>query len=222
MDDKENNKKVFSEHAGVEWAESVWQASWTYVRTIVDTVREPFLILDRDLRVIAANETFYQTFRVPLEDTENKLLYELGDGQWNIPDLQKLLEDILPKDTFFKGFQVSHDFPQIGRKVMLLNARRVYQNENNTKKDLEPIIFLAIEDVTELTLIAERLNKKTSEYEQKMVERAQELESRIAELTDLNKTVVGFSGTISELKSMIESLKKEIASLNKNKLTIKK
>lgn len=222
MDDKENNKKVFSEHSGVEWAESVWQASWTYVRTIVDTVREPFLILDRDLRVIAANETFYQTFRVPSEDTENKLLYELGDGQWNIPDLQKLLEDILPKDTFFKGFQVSHDFPQIGRKVMLLNARRVYQNENNTKKDLEPIIFLAIEDVTELTLIAERLNKKTSEYEQKMVERAQELESRITELTDLNKTVVGFSGTILELKSMIESLKKEIVSLNKNKLTIKK
>jgi len=223
MNDKDNNKKVvseklseyFDEQGGVDWAEKIWQVSWTYIRTVVDTIREPFLILDKDLRVIAANETFYTTFKVPKGETENQLLYKLGDGQWNIPDLQKLLENILPKDTFFRGFQVSHEFPNIGRKVMLLNARRVYQNENHTKKELKPIIFLAIEDVTELTLIAEKLNRKTMEYESKLMERTADLEKRINELTYLNNTIIGFSSTILDLKGVISGLKKEIVSLNK-------
>lgn len=209
----ETEKTSYKNANGIYWADNVWKASWTYIRTVVDTVREPFLILDGNLRVIAANETFYRTFRVPIEETEKKLLYELGDGQWNIPDLRNLLEDILPKDTFFKGFQVSHVFPGIGQKRMLLNARRVYQNENNTKVTLEPIIFLAIEDVTEFTNIAEKLALKTIEYELKMVERTNELEKKISELTDLNKTVLGFNGIILQLKTVIKGLKRDVALL---------
>src|SRR5689334_10999042 len=108
----------------------VWGESWTYIKTVVDVVREPILILDKELHVMAANEAFYRTFQVELKDTEHKIVYELGNGQWNIPALKKLLEDILPKNTFFKGFEVIHEFPFIGRKVMILNARQIHFKED--------------------------------------------------------------------------------------------
>ena len=94
---------------GDQIIEDLWDHSWTYVKTVVDVVREPVLILDKNLCVMAANEAFYKTFQVEMRDTENKNVYQLGNGQWNIPSLKKLLEDILPKNTFFKGFEVTHD-----------------------------------------------------------------------------------------------------------------
>ena len=135
----------------------LWEESWTYIKTVVDVVREPVLILDKDLRVMAANESFYRTFQVEPKDTEGKIVYELGNGQWNIPALRKLLEDILPKNTFFKGFDVAHEFPFIGRKVMILNARQIHPKEDATKGLFPPIILLAIEDVTEMMVVAETL-----------------------------------------------------------------
>jgi PAS domain-containing protein len=200
---------------GSNWAESVWKASWTYIRTVVDTVREPFVILDKDLRVIAANETFYRTFRAPVEDTEGKLFYQLGDGQWNIPALRKLLEDILPKDTFFRGFEVNHEFPGIGHKIMLLNARHIHQSKEQEGILPGPIILLAIEDITEITTIAKKLAERTRQYEEKMIGRTEELELRIGELAILNKTVTSFNATIVELISVIERLEGEIFVLKK-------
>ena len=94
-------------------------------------------------------------------------IYELGDGQWNIPALKKLLEDILPKNTFFKGFEVVHEFPFIGRKVMILNARQIHFNENSNSKVFPPIILLAIEDVTEIMFIAEVLAGHANHVEKK-------------------------------------------------------
>ena len=111
---------------------------------IVDTVREPLLVLDADLRVTRANRSFYQTFQVPPVETENRIIYDLGNRQWDIPALRTLLEIILPQNTFFDGFEVVHDFPTIGRRDMLLNARRIDREGNHT-----PFILLAIEDVTE-------------------------------------------------------------------------
>lgn len=93
-----------------------WEKSWTYIKTVVDVVHEPVLILNAELCVMSANESFYKMFQVEEKDTENKLVYELGNGQWDIPALKKLLEDILPKNTFFKGFEVSHEFPFIGKR----------------------------------------------------------------------------------------------------------
>src|SRR4030065_40395 len=98
----------------------------TYIRTVVDTLREPFLILNEKFQVVAANKTFYSVFQVTAEETEGILVYELGNGQWNIPKLKILLEDILPKNTHFEDFKVEHTFPKIGRKIMMLNARQVY------------------------------------------------------------------------------------------------
>jgi hypothetical protein len=90
-----------------------------------------------------ANRSFYQTFRVSPAETEHQSIFALGNGQWNIPALRALLKKILPKDTSFSDFKVEHDFPLIGRKVMLLNARRVIGEGK-----LTPLILLAFEDIT--------------------------------------------------------------------------
>jgi two-component system CheB/CheR fusion protein len=118
--------------------------------------------------VIAANEEFYLMFRVEVEDTEGKIVYELGNGQWDIPALRKLLEDILPKNTFFNGFQVIHEFPLIGRKTMILNARKVHIKEDTASEVFPPIILLAIEDVTEMMAVADALVNHTTELEAKL------------------------------------------------------
>src|SRR5205814_9726544 len=113
-----------------------------YALNIVDTVREPLLILDTTLRVRSANRAFYQTFHVSSQETENHLIYELGNGQWDIPDLRRLLEDIVPKSSVFNDFELEHTFPVIGRRVMLLNARKLQAGRHGE------LLVLAMEDVT--------------------------------------------------------------------------
>jgi two-component sensor histidine kinase len=110
---------------------------------IVDAIREPLLVLDPDLRVIAASRSFYRTFAVMPRKTEGRLLFELGDGQWNIPGLRTVLEDIIPKRRTVEAYEVEHEFPSIGQRVMLLNARRVFDEDGTASA-----ILLAIEDVT--------------------------------------------------------------------------
>jgi chemotaxis protein methyltransferase CheR len=110
---------------------------------IVDAVREPLLVLDPDLRVIAASRSFYRTFAVTPRKTEGRLLFELGGGEWNIPRLRKVLEDIIPKRRTVEAYEVEHEFPSIGHRVMLLNARRVFDQDGSASA-----ILLAIEDVT--------------------------------------------------------------------------
>ncbi len=168
--------------AGGDFVERYWEESWTYIKTVVDIVREPVLVLDKDLRVMAANEAFFRTFQVDTIATEGKVVYELGNGQWNIPALRKLLEDILPKNTFFKGFEVAHEFPFIGRKVMILNARQIHPKEEAASKIFPSIILLAIEDVTEMMVVAETLASHANRLEAKITERTEKLESHIGKL----------------------------------------
>ncbi len=113
-----------------------------YAQNIVDTVREPLLILDATLRVRSANRAFYNTFQVVPKETEGRLIYELGNGQWDIPDLRTLLEDIVPKSSNFEDFELEHIFPVIGRRVMLLNARKLEAGRHGE------LLVLAMEDVT--------------------------------------------------------------------------
>lgn len=167
---------------GSDFINRYWEESWTYIKTVVDVVREPVLILDKDLRVMTANESFYRTFMVEPKDTEKKIVYDLGNGQWNIPALKKLLEDILPKNTFFKGFDVAHEFPFIGRKVMILNARQIHTKEDNGNGLFPPIILLAIEDVTEMMVVAETLAGHTHKLESKFLEQAGKLQTHIDRL----------------------------------------
>ncbi len=112
--------------------------------SILGSVREPLMLLDSTLKIVKANHSFYRTFNVNPAQTEGMLIYDLGNGQWDIPKLKELLEDILPQNSTFNDFEVEHDFKTIGRKIMHLNARRIYGEENQTR-----LILLAIEDVTE-------------------------------------------------------------------------
>ena len=100
-------------------------------------------MLNGELKIVSANPSFYRTFHVTPEETEGKILYDLGNGQWNIPALRKLLEELLPKNTQIEGFLMEHEFPIIGKRRMLLNARRIVQE--GSRKEL---ILLAIEDIT--------------------------------------------------------------------------
>jgi PAS domain-containing protein len=166
---------------GSDFFDRLWEESWTYIKTVVDVVREPILILDRHLCVMAANEAFYTMFQVEPGVTERTKIYELGNGQWDIPALRTLLEDILPHNTFFKGFEVAHTFPTIGRKIMILNARQIHKS-GEPSASFPPIIMLAMEDVTEMINVAETLARHTNQFEVKMGEKTQRLEADIHRL----------------------------------------
>ena len=125
---------------------------------IVETVREPLLVLDSDLRVLSANRSFYASFKVIPEETIGKLIYDLGNRQWDIPLLRTLLEEILPKNIKFDDYEVEHNFSGVGHKIMLLNARRILQQEKKSQ-----MILLAIEDVTE----RKRIESELKEYEER-------------------------------------------------------
>jgi len=130
--DIDDVKKAAEEKAAREVAEA-----------IVETVREPLLVLDPDLHVISANNSFYNTFKVSVEETRGEFLYDLGNRQWDITRLHQMLQEIIPRNTSFQDFEVEHDFQNIGRRKMLLNARRVLQAFG--KREL---ILLAITDIT--------------------------------------------------------------------------
>ncbi|MEP7181353.1 MAG: PAS domain S-box protein, partial [Betaproteobacteria bacterium] len=134
--------------------EAILQEVQSFAEAIVETVREPLLVLDKDLHVKMANESFLRTFRASKVETEGQLLYELGNGQWDIPELRRLLEDIIPQHTEFRDFEVTHDFPAIGRRTMLLNARKLYQPGVNSE-----LFLLAMEDTTARKRAEEALQK---------------------------------------------------------------
>ena len=131
-----------------------------FAEAIVETVREPLVTLDQNMRIIRANKAFYDTFHVAREETEQRLIYELGDGQWNIPKLRELLDDILPLHSAFHDFEVAHTFENVGRKVMLLNAREVFDPNAQARA-----ILLAIEDTTERKRAEEALQATNIELE---------------------------------------------------------
>jgi chemotaxis protein methyltransferase CheR len=113
-------------------------------QAIVDTIRDPLLVLDQDLRVVTANRAFYQAFRMNRQDIHGRPVYGLGDGQWDIPELRLLLEGVAPQHAVMEAYEVERDFPIIGRRSMLLNARELFFQKTSRK-----LILLAIEDVTD-------------------------------------------------------------------------
>ena len=133
--------------------------SRNYVRAIVETVREPLIVLDGNLRVSTANRSFYHTFKATAAETEQQLIFNLGNGQWNIPKLRRLLLEVLPTDSELQDFEVEHNFEQIGTKTMLLNARKMTQAEGGDN------ILLAIEDITERKIAEVALAKRSKKLE---------------------------------------------------------
>lgn len=137
-----------------------------FAESILGTIQEALIVLDATLTVISANRTFYDTFAVTPADTEGRPIYEIGDRQWDLPDLRKLMEDILPHNTSFENFEVDHDFKHIGRRTMLLNARRIYRETERTE-----MILLAIQDVT----LRKQQEREILENQRQLAELTEEL-----------------------------------------------
>ena len=130
-----------------------------YFKNIFNTVREGILILDENMRVLSANRSFFNIFKVDTANTIGSLLYDLGNGQWNIPSLRLLLEDILPKHNTVDDYEIEHNFESIGQKTMLLNACKIREKKNDL-----PIILLAIEDITQRKQLEDLLTESEERY----------------------------------------------------------
>jgi PAS domain S-box-containing protein len=147
----------------------------TYADDIIETLREPFVVLDSDLRVKTANRSFYESFKVSEEETENVLLYNLGNGQWDIPGLRKLLDEVLTRSEPVNDFEVEHSFPSLGRKTMLLNARPFPPNSKHPE-----LILLAVEDVSALRERADELAEASRHKDEFLATLAHELRNPLA------------------------------------------
>jgi len=174
--------------------------SQEYAESIINTVREPLIALDQDLRVVKVSNSFYEFFKVKPEETVGQLIYDLGNKQWDIPKLRELLETILPQKATFDNYEVEHDFASIGRRIMLLNARQIQRVSGK-----ERIILLAIEDITERKEIENGLEKAHEELtelaaELKRVARAKSefLANMSHELRTPLNSINGFSEVLSD------------------------
>lgn len=163
---------------------------------IVDTIHEPLLVLNKDLKILSANRHFYDTFKVTEKETMGNLIYDLGNGQWDIPELRTLLEDIILQNDKFDKYEVDHVFPSIGHKIMVLNARRIIEKEIGSH-----MILLAIEDITERRYLESLLEESEERY-RRLFETANDgillLEKREGTVTHANPAVTKMLGYSKE------------------------
>lgn len=175
---------------------------YAYYEGILSTLHEPMLVLDKNLRVKSANDSFFKMFKVSERESVGILLYKLGDNQWNIPKLRELLEQIVPKNNRFHDFEVEHTFPEIGHKTMLLNAHRIVQQNKG-----EELIVLSISDITEVKKLAVEIQLKEKkalelklETERKMLEKVEEsnIELTLAKKNAEMKTQIAENAVLSK------------------------
>ena len=173
-------------------ADTALQENHRYTEAIIETLREALVVLDAHLRVLSVNRSFCDTFRVTSGETIGKFFFELGKGQWDIPALRKLLEDILPANTRLDHYQVDHVFPTVGHKIMLLNARRIYEEGKGTET-----ILLALEDVTAHMQSEEALKASETRY-RRLFETAQDgiliLDAETERIADVNPFLIEMLG----------------------------
>ncbi|MGA2533088.1 MAG: PAS domain S-box protein [Candidatus Aminicenantales bacterium] len=158
-----------------EWGESGTEVLLEYANSIIATLREPFLVLDKTLHVISANQAFFTTFRVAEKETLRRPLPGLGNGQWDIPKLLQLLKEIIPEKIVVRDYEVEKKFTDVGRRTMLLNARQLRVPKHVAAiiaagvlgagdGDDEELILLAIEDITESKRLQEELKESEERY----------------------------------------------------------
>ncbi len=167
------------------------QDALEYAENIIDAVHEPLIVMDGDLRVISASKSFYDFFKVKPEETEKQLIYDLGNRQWDIPKLRELLEEIIPNNASFYDFEVKHDFPSIGQRIMMLNARRIPRPPEKPR-----VILLAFEDITGNRML------------QNIHEGMHDLEVRIKASLGRELKIIGLGEKIEELRTELEKIRK--------------
>ena len=189
---QESNEIIQVEIAERKRVEETFMEAQKYAESIVETIREPLVVLTADLRVTSANRSFYQTFKVMPEETKGQFIYNIGNRQWDIPALREFLEKIIPKNSHFNNFEVDHEFPVIGRKKMLLNARQIHREGKSTD-----MILLAIDDITERKKTEAALQVSETRY-RRLFETAQDgiliLDADTGEIFDINPFLVEMLG----------------------------
>jgi PAS domain S-box-containing protein len=163
------------------------QEAREYAECIIDAVREPLVVLGEDLKIISASRSFYLVFGVKPEETVGQRIYDVGDRQWDVPELRELLENVLPKSTAFDHFEVERDFPGLGTRTMVLNARQIPRPAGKPN-----IILLGIEDITESKRILGGLRDE------------------IQRLEALQRTASGREHVVLELKRKIDELERRV------------
>jgi PAS domain S-box-containing protein len=182
--------------------------SLAYADDIIATLREPFVVLNSDLRVKTANRSFYDSFHVSKEETENRLVYDLGNGQWDIPGLRKLLEEVLSKNQSVQDYEVGHTFPELGRKTMLLNARPFPPDSKHPE-----LILLAVEDVSELRRRADELAEASRHKDEFLATLAHELRNPLAPIRN-SIHYLGLEGlTEREVKTAKDVISRQVTTM---------
>jgi two-component system, chemotaxis family, CheB/CheR fusion protein len=198
------NEELITTNQELQTRNDLLNESYEYSNAIVSTMHEPMLVLGKDFRVKSANQAFYKKFGVTEEQTLGVLLYDLGNKQWNIPLLQELLEDIIPKNSHFFNYEVKHTFLNIGEKIMSLNASRVIQNAHR-----EQLILLIIADITEVRhLIVEKELRDKEKL-------TREISDRKAEKLRLEKAVNERTQELKEANEALEEKNKALINMNK-------
>jgi two-component system, chemotaxis family, CheB/CheR fusion protein len=201
------NEELVTTNQELQTRNDLLNDSYNYSEAIISTIHEPMIILDKDLRIKSANNSFYKTFLLSEKDTEGTLLYDLADKRWDIPRLRELLEGIIPRNTEFQNFEVIHTFPGIGEKILLLNASRIIQQTRG-----DQLILLAISDITEHSMLQRK--------EKELLNREKGLFSKERELLqlDINETKsysVQLEIAVEERTKDLEQLNKTLESQNK-------
>lgn len=216
------NEELTTTNQELQTRNDLLNEAYNFSEAVFSTIHEPMIVLDKNLRVKSANKRFYKVYKTNEEDTEGMLLYDLGNRQWNIPRLRELLENILPKNTHFHDFEITHSFPGIGEKTMLLNARRIVQKSNH-----EELILLAIEDITDRMLALHKMEKneiqlrEAKEFAENAVKFKQQFLSNMSHeiRTPLN-SILGFTNVLLKTKlgeeqtEYVEAIKTSCISLH--------
>ena len=186
-------------------------AAREYSDSIINTVREPLIALDQDLRVVTASRSFYEVFKVKAGETVGQLIYDLGNKQWDIPKLRELLETILPQKATFDNYEVEHDFADIGRRIMLLNARQIQRASGK-----ERIILLAIEDITERKRFETELSRAKEAAEEANRAKSAFLANMSHEIRTPMNAILGFSQLMRRDPEATPKQKQQIETINRS------